>query len=121
MLRAVLPNGRCAAAAWSDPEVRKLAAALWRDFVDPLAKGQGPEFDTARRALGLFRSEQRGVADVKAEDGAAPADWAFVPAADLFLIVGQDIVGVTVEGVFVETNATQRLSFATAIFQTAMA
>ena len=24
------------AVAWSDPELRKLLAALWRDFADPL-------------------------------------------------------------------------------------
>jgi len=118
VIRAVLPGGEMGAAPWSDPEVRKLCAALWRDFVDPLEKSEGLDAQGARRCLGLFRADRRGAADVAAQHGAAPAEWAFVPAADLLLIVGAGSVGVTVEGVFADSTESQRLPFASAIFQT---
>jgi len=121
IIRAVLPGGEAGAAAWSDPELRKLCAALWRDFADPLAKATDKETETARRALGLFRTESRGVADVTEREGAAPAEWAFVPAADLLLLVGEGLVGITVEGVFADSGSPQRLPYASAIFQTMMA
>lgn len=122
MIRAVLPSGAAAAAPWSDPEVRKLCAALWRDFADPLSSGDGgTDADGARRCLGLFRTGSRGAADVAAQRGAAPAEWAFVPATDLLLIVGEGIVGTTVEGVFADGPASrQRLAYASAVFQTMM-
>merc|ERR1712129_558753 len=116
MIRAVLPSGVTAAAPWSDPELRKLCAAMWRDFADPLSKVEGAEEESARRALGLFRTEARGAADIAAQKGAAPAEWAFVPAADLFLIVGEGLVGITVEGAFVDGASVERLTFGTAIF-----
>eukprot|EP00439_Symbiodinium_sp_Y106_P040281 s1832_g4.t3 len=119
IIRAVLPNGDAEAAPWSDAELRKLCAALWRDFADPLEKGDGAEAETARRCLGLFRTESRGAADVAAQRGAAPAEWAFVPAADLLLVVGEGAVGVTVAGVSADGDG-KRLPFATAIFQTMM-
>ncbi|CAE7223055.1 vwkA [Symbiodinium sp. CCMP2592] len=119
IIRAVLPNGDAEAAPWSDAELRKLCAALWRDFADPLEKGDGAEAETARRCFGLFRTESRGAADVAAQRGAAPAEWAFVPAADLLLVVGEGAVGVTVAGVSADGDG-KRLPFATAIFQTMM-
>jgi len=121
VIRAVLPGGEAAAAVWSDPEVRKLCAALWRDFIDPIEKKVGcGDFEEASRCLGLFRTESRGAADVAEQLGAAPAEWAFVPAADLLLIVGDGLVGMTIEGVFKVGDSTQRLAFASAIFQTMM-
>jgi len=117
VIRAVLPpGGACSrgAAPWSDPEVRKLCAALWRDFADEL-KGLD-----ARRALELFQAERRGEASAATpatREGSAPAEWAFVPAADVLLLVGEGLVGVTVEGVFVEKDSPQQLPFACAIFQ----
>ncbi|CAJ1385496.1 unnamed protein product [Effrenium voratum] len=116
LISAVLPGGEDEAAPWSDPELRKLCAALWRDFADPLEKDEGEDGELARRCLMLFRAESRGAADVEQQRGAAPAEWAFVPAADLLLLVGEGLVGVTVEGVFV--RAKGRLPFASAIFQT---
>ncbi|CAJ1335651.1 unnamed protein product [Effrenium voratum] len=118
LISAVLPGGEDEAAPWSDPELRKLCAALWRDFADPLEKDEGEDGELARRCLMLFRAESRGAADVEQQRGAAPAEWAFVPAADLLLLVGEGLVGVTVEGVFV--RAKGRLPFASAIFQTMM-
>eukprot|EP00928_Gymnodinium_smaydae_P042788 TRINITY_DN28782_c0_g1_i1.p1 TRINITY_DN28782_c0_g1~~TRINITY_DN28782_c0_g1_i1.p1 ORF type:complete len:524 (-),score=110.57 TRINITY_DN28782_c0_g1_i1:68-1435(-) len=120
MIRAVLPGGEVAAVAWSDLELRKLCAALWRDFVDPLEKTQGAEAEAVRRCLNLFRSDRRGAGDVAAQKGAAPPEWAYVPATDLLLIVGSGIVGATVEGVFADGSTTKRLPFASAIFQTMM-
>jgi len=122
MLRAVLPGGEAGtAASWSDPEVRKLCAALWRDFADPLGAETGAGSAAARRCLALFRTEARGAADVAARRGSAPAEWAFVPAADLLLIVGEGLVGSTLEGVFADALPSQkRLPFASAIFQTMM-
>lgn len=122
MIRAILPGGAAAAASWSDPEVRKLCAALWRDFADPAAQGGGPaDAAGALRALGLFRTEARGAADVSAQAGAAPAEWAFVPAADLLLVVGRGLVGTTVEGVFADAPpGAARLAYAAAVFRTMM-
>lgn len=120
MIRAILPGGEVGAASWADPEVRKLCAALWRDFADPLEKGAGAEAEGARRCLALFRTESRGAADVATQKGAAPAEWAFVPAADLLLIVGEGLIGVSLEGVFSMGRSNKRLPFATAIFQTMM-
>lgn len=118
MISAVLPGGEATATPWSDPEVRKLCAALWRDFVDPLGQSEAANTEGARRSLGLFRTESRGAADVAAQRGAAPAEWAYVPAADLLLIVGEGLVGCTVEGVFVAGTSAERSPFASAIFQT---
>lgn len=52
--------------------------------------------------MGLFRTERRGAADIAAQKGAAPAEWAFVPAADLLLIVGEGLVGI--KGPIVEAH-----------------
>lgn len=120
MIRAVLPSGAIAAAPWSDPELRKLCAAMWRDFADPLSKVEGEEGEAARRALGMFRTEARGAADIAAQKGAAPAEWAFVPAADLLLVVGEGLVGISLEGAFVDGASVERVPFGSAIFQTMM-
>ena len=71
LLEAVLPRADDEAAAWSDPELRKLCAALWRDFAGPLEKlgrvrGEGIQAEErgggrcrnceAREALGCFPS-----------------------------------------------------------------
>lgn len=121
MIRAVFPGGNAAAVAWSDPELRKLCAALWRDFVDPLERGTtNPDTEAAKRALGLFKTESRGAADICTQKGAAPPEWAFVPAADILLIVGEGMIGITAEGVFRDGESSQRMPFASAIFQTMM-
>lgn len=105
MIRAVLPSGEHAAAPWR-PQHRA---------------GSGPGAETARRALLLFQAQGRGAADVAAQSGAAPAEWAYVPAADMLLTVGEGLVGVTIEGVFADGPASkQRLDFGTAVFQTMM-
>lgn len=121
LIVAVLPRGEDEAAAWSDLELRKLCAALWRDFADPLEKEEGDDATAARRCLGLFRAESRKASDMESQRGAAPAEWAFVPGDDLLLLLGEGLVGITVEGVFVSKDGTvPRLPFASAIFQTMM-
>mmetsp|Transcript_8951 Transcript_8951/g.24963 ORF Transcript_8951/g.24963 Transcript_8951/m.24963 type:complete len:507 (-) Transcript_8951:8-1528(-) len=114
VIRAVLP-GPHAPVPWSDPEVRKLCAALWRDFVDPLK-----DEPSARRAMLLFQAEGRdqvSAATPALKAGSAPAEWAYVPGADLILTVGEGMVGITLEGVFGDSETPARLSFASAIFQ----
>lgn len=87
-----------------------------------------------RHCLELFRSEGRKVSDaarlgkktlidrpeVGQQAGAAPAEWAFVPGSDLLLLIGEGLIGLTVEGAFAQKASGQRLPFASAIFQTMM-
>jgi len=96
IMKAVLPRGLDGAIAMTDPEVRKMVAALWADVVE-WGNKEGLE-----RHLGLFTAEP-----VRQSDGsiAPPTDqWSFVPAADLLLVVGEGIVGLTVEGVFADNR-----------------
>lgn len=89
LIKLVLPRGIDAATALTDPEVRKLTAALWEDVA-----AWAREND-AERHLGLFTSEGAN---------AATDQWAFVPQADLLLIVGDGMVGLTAEGVFADNR-----------------
>lgn len=65
---------------------RTLVMKLWEDVV------QGAQGD-ARSALSLFSAD--------AVDGGERYTWAFVPAADILLTVGEGIVGITYEGAYV--------------------
>ncbi|CAE7667608.1 kidins220, partial [Symbiodinium necroappetens] len=89
-IRNVLPRGIDSFVGAGDKEVRMMAAALWKDITE-WAKGEG---DCARH-LNLFTAEPPANPDETAE---APEEWAFVPAADIFLVVGEGIVGITAEG-----------------------
>eukprot|EP00746_Dinoflagellata_sp_MGD_P068294 gnl/MRDRNA2_/MRDRNA2_28132_c0_seq1.p1 gnl/MRDRNA2_/MRDRNA2_28132_c0~~gnl/MRDRNA2_/MRDRNA2_28132_c0_seq1.p1 ORF type:complete len:1293 (-),score=205.04 gnl/MRDRNA2_/MRDRNA2_28132_c0_seq1:9-3779(-) len=66
---------------------------MWREHVEYAAAKGGME---AAIALQLFTED--GVA---AKPGSKEAKWAFVPAADLLLAVGDGLVGITADGVFV--------------------
>eukprot|EP00927_Polykrikos_kofoidii_P043320 TRINITY_DN3737_c0_g1_i1.p1 TRINITY_DN3737_c0_g1~~TRINITY_DN3737_c0_g1_i1.p1 ORF type:complete len:785 (+),score=143.31 TRINITY_DN3737_c0_g1_i1:106-2355(+) len=94
-IRAVLPLTTDSAALPTQPEVRALAVALWRDIAAWVAQS-----DSAS-TLDLFRAEtsDRCVRLVGPE-----AEWAFVPSSDLLLIVGEGIVGMTCEGVMVHDS-----------------
>lgn len=94
-IRSVLPRGADSAVQIGDTEVRKLSVALWRD-VAAWAEQTGAEDH-----LKLFRAEMPGPADAPREHipGLPGAEWAFVPASDLLLTVGEGIVGVTAEGI----------------------
>lgn len=92
----------------TDHDIRKLSTILWRDIVKWAA---GTEVE---RSFGLFKADHqtpkmfggestepiiaRGL-----EPGTPLAEWAFIPASDLFLVVGEGIIGTTVEGVFGDT------------------
>lgn len=96
IMKAVLPRGIDGAMGMMDPELRKMGAALWVDVV-AWANETGAE-----RALGLFSSEP-----VRGPDGnfmPAEDQWCYVPAVDLLLIVGDGVVGTTVEGMFADNR-----------------
>lgn len=90
-IREVLAIGINEALPSTSAEVRKLTAGLWKDFAE---WASSPEVD-AKRQLALFA----GGAEL---EGGSSADWAFVPASDLLLVLGEGIVGITAEGVFLE-------------------
>jgi len=117
-MRAVLPSAVDGAAPVTDPEVRRLCAALWRD-VAAWARKEG-DGQQQQHSLELFAAEPGGRADpAKGIDpGGHAAEWSFVPAADLLLVVGEGIVGITAEGVFADTELGYgRLSFAAAVLR----
>lgn len=102
-IRAVLPSGLSAGVPLTDPEVRRLCAALWHD----VAKWAEQSDVQGARHLSLFTAESGGRMDPARgiDPGDQAAEWAFVPAADLLLVVGEGIVGVTAEGVFADTDS----------------
>jgi len=87
-ITAVLPRGIETATPWTDTEVRELCAALWKDLT---AWARTPEVDLERH-LQLFTAEPGAEANGKQDE------WAYVPAADLLLVVGEGLVGITSEG-----------------------
>jgi len=103
-LRAALPRGMDGAIPPTDPEVRQLSAALWRDVTE-WVRGPGD----AERHLQLFTAEPSGRAGLlraAGGDAANQADeWAYVPAVDIFLVLCEGIFGITAEGMFAENRA----------------
>eukprot|EP00927_Polykrikos_kofoidii_P043854 TRINITY_DN37956_c0_g1_i1.p1 TRINITY_DN37956_c0_g1~~TRINITY_DN37956_c0_g1_i1.p1 ORF type:complete len:609 (-),score=126.64 TRINITY_DN37956_c0_g1_i1:127-1953(-) len=71
-------------------EVRRLAVDIWKDFVD---WGRGEQ---VHRHLELFTG------DASVGASATASEWTFVPASDLFLVLGEGMVGLTAEGIFLE-------------------
>ncbi|CAE7762161.1 rep [Symbiodinium sp. CCMP2592] len=96
-------------------QAQKLAHVIWQDVISWVKDGSSGE---AKRALGLFRIDHQSAAtfgrearDVRA-DG-QPCEWCFIPTSDLFLVIGDDLVGVTLEGLFADNAPGQkRLSLA---------
>jgi len=114
-ISSVLPSAVDSAASVTDAEVRKLAAALWKDIAEWASSS---ELD---RCLGLLKADhqtsktfgwdskgEQAAAARGLEPGAPPAVWAFVPLADLLLAVGEGIVGLTTEGIFADNPAGHR-------------
>lgn len=97
-LAAVLPSAASGGAPQTDKEVRRLCGALWKDIAR-WANGKA----VAERGLGLFRADNQTSVSRGLEPGSDPADWAFVPLADLILVVGEGLIGCTVEGLFAES------------------
>mmetsp|Transcript_120636 Transcript_120636/g.341753 ORF Transcript_120636/g.341753 Transcript_120636/m.341753 type:complete len:690 (-) Transcript_120636:15-2084(-) len=108
---AVLPSNVDGAASVYHAEVRKLAAALWRDVAE-----WARQVD-AERHLALVRAEAPGHESRRQQDAERRAEWAFCPATDLLLLIGEGVVGVTVEGIFVNTLGHDTQSFADALAQ----
>lgn len=115
-MAAILPSGEDTAAPPADPEVRKLAHVMWKDIVAVAEKeplGSGP-----KRALGLFRAEHHSPATFgrEAKDPqriSNRVEWCFIASSDIFLVVGEDLVGMTLEGLFADNAPGQkRLSLA---------
>lgn len=111
VIAAALPSGVDGAALRTDPEVRKLGHALWQDIAS------WAEDTEAARGLGLFRADHQTPRTFGwdrrqgAAQGGVPeeaSDWAFIPVADLLLVVGEGIVGITAEGVFADNAAGHR-------------
>jgi len=117
-IAAILPSGMNRAVPGTDSELRKLAAALWKNIAKWAASGLAG--NEVGRGLGLFRADNQtsrtfgwdGKTDSMAtqaarslEPGASPAVWAFIPASDLLLVVGEGLVGITGEGVFADNRS----------------
>jgi len=91
-IRKILPRGIDSFVGAGDKEVRLMSVALWQDITEWVKMdAQGPRF------LSLFTAEP----PVAPDGTEAPLvdEWAFVPATDIFLVVGEGIVGVTAEGI----------------------
>lgn len=97
----VLPRGAEEAAPATDWEVRRLAAALWRDVTE-----WASEEGDLRRHLELFTADH-AASGAAAHGSTKEAVWAFIPVNDLFLIVGEDLVGCTIEGLFTVTGPSE--------------
>ncbi|CAE7669658.1 Rbm17 [Symbiodinium pilosum] len=93
ILQDVLPGAEAATRADSDPEVQKLCMVLWKDIVSWV----GEDF---LRHLRLFQASDAGGG---IDDS---TKWAFVPAVDLLLLVGEGLVGCAAEGCFVQSDST---------------
>eukprot|EP00913_Durusdinium_trenchii_P031939 g29913.t1 len=89
-MAAILPSGEDTAAPAADPEVKKLAHVMWKDIVAVAERephGSGP-----KRALGAL----------------AATEWCFIPSSDIFLVVGEDLIGMTLEGLFADNAPGQK-------------
>ncbi|CAJ1434241.1 unnamed protein product, partial [Effrenium voratum] len=110
-MAAVLPSGLDEAVPLTDTEVRKLGLLLWKDVVSWVQRTD------ANRYLGLFRADHQNAKtfgwDGKEmpsrglEPGRVPPEWSFVPVTDLFLLVGEGLVGITTEGIFADKTKGQ--------------
>eukprot|EP00927_Polykrikos_kofoidii_P047604 TRINITY_DN41858_c0_g1_i1.p1 TRINITY_DN41858_c0_g1~~TRINITY_DN41858_c0_g1_i1.p1 ORF type:complete len:651 (+),score=136.23 TRINITY_DN41858_c0_g1_i1:215-2167(+) len=98
-IKMVLPRGLDEAISVTDPEVMLLATAIWKDVTE----WARTDLATAQH-LELFTSEPTGRVYVARgiDMGDQPSQWAFVPAMDILLIVGEGIVGFTAEGIFAD-------------------
>lgn len=96
----VLPQDAAGAASWSDPRVRTLSCALWREAAEYAARTGDQE---VAAALDLCR------APAPSNSAAKAAEWSFVPGADMLMLVGEGLVGLTSEGVFIATAARDPL------------
>lgn len=108
----VLPRAGSGALPATDRELRLLADALWRDVADWARKEANAEHH-----LELFTAEPSLAGAATSEEKAPKeAAWAYLPAMDLLLVVGEGILGITAEGAFTESGpASERRTFAAAL------
>eukprot|EP00929_Paragymnodinium_shiwhaense_P075073 TRINITY_DN38390_c0_g1_i1.p1 TRINITY_DN38390_c0_g1~~TRINITY_DN38390_c0_g1_i1.p1 ORF type:complete len:651 (-),score=170.69 TRINITY_DN38390_c0_g1_i1:49-2001(-) len=112
-MAGVLPSSAKAGAPATDKQVRKLGAMLWKDIAKWAERGSS---DAAGRGLSLFKADHQtsktfGWENKEGASSEVPAeksDWAFLPLADLFLVVGDGLVGLTSEGLFAESPASHK-------------
>ena len=116
ILQDVLPGAEAASRPDGDLEIQKLCMVLWKDtapwvgdgFLQHLRLFQASDAGTAlqqRSKLGLallHKAFQRTVVGPSIDD---ETKWAFVPATDLLLLVGEGLVGCTAEGCFVQSDS----------------
>lgn len=95
----MLPCGMREAAPHTDKEIRRLAATLWHDMTIWASQ----ECDVSRN-FELFKFE-------KGPTGLETMEWAFIPATDLLLLVGEGMVGCSAEGLFTTEEKSGRRSF----------
>lgn len=108
VIKYILPRGMDGAAVPTDRDLRLLAAAIWKEVAEWAQK------EELERQLALFTAEPPGLFDPA--QGSEPAQWAFVPAADLLLAIGEGLVGNTAEGWFANGGpGHERRSFEAAL------
>eukprot|EP00930_Biecheleria_cincta_P040548 TRINITY_DN27775_c0_g1_i2.p1 TRINITY_DN27775_c0_g1~~TRINITY_DN27775_c0_g1_i2.p1 ORF type:complete len:774 (-),score=144.86 TRINITY_DN27775_c0_g1_i2:15-2336(-) len=94
VIKAVLPRdsgeaGFACAVKFDDSELQKLCIALWKDIA-AWAVGEG----NLERHVSLFRSALSG----------KDSSWAFIPATDILLLIGEGLVGCFAEGFCVKAD-----------------
>mmetsp|Transcript_19619 Transcript_19619/g.42896 ORF Transcript_19619/g.42896 Transcript_19619/m.42896 type:complete len:661 (+) Transcript_19619:41-2023(+) len=110
-IRMILPRGTEEALPSTDPQVLQLAAALWNDIVEWARN------EDAQRHLELFTAEPVGRSyPSRGIDPGPEPRWAFVPAADVLLVVAEGLLGLTAEGAFAENGpGHEKMTFAEAM------
>ncbi|CAE7884758.1 RBM17 [Symbiodinium necroappetens] len=92
ILQDVLPGAEAASRPDGDLEIQKLCMVLWKDTAPWVGDG-------FLQHLRLFQASDAGPS---IDD---ETKWAFVPATDLLLLVGEGLVGCTAEGCFVQSDS----------------
>lgn len=92
-----LPKDLEGPASWAHPRVTELCSSLWGEVVEHIARAGTQE---VQGALELF----------KAESPDEEVQWAYLPGADVLLLVGDGIVGITAEGVFASSAPSEAIA-----------
>eukprot|EP00929_Paragymnodinium_shiwhaense_P040717 TRINITY_DN21219_c0_g1_i5.p1 TRINITY_DN21219_c0_g1~~TRINITY_DN21219_c0_g1_i5.p1 ORF type:complete len:391 (-),score=96.19 TRINITY_DN21219_c0_g1_i5:246-1418(-) len=95
-IKRCLPRSLDEAVPICDAEVLQLCCALWKEFTDEI-RAEG----SMQMHLDLFAadpSERSYVRRGSIDPREGPLEWAYVPATDILLVVGDPFVGVTAEG-----------------------
>lgn len=79
----------------TSPDIRRLAVSIWQEFVAPLRGSNA-------RELELFTAERGSSWSGAVDLSGAVEEWAYIPLADILLIIGEAMVGMNAEGIFLE-------------------